>query len=352
MKNNTYYLHISGKNPCLSRAEAETLAKLIGGVLKAEFTHTLIYEFNCSEKEIANMQRRSSCIKEVGRLLGIAEQDPVEMGKVLLELKECFKKLFEGEERLLICIKRICSVGKHISSRDIASIFSRSFGVDPSKVIVRSKGCRGRYLSFIFTDGVVLIGYVISSEGKGRLLQDNPHNLPFYKPGVLNPWFSRLLVNLSLTRNSRVFHDLFCGVGGIVLQALDGVFREAFCFDVSRVMCWGALVNTSRLKPDSIVHIVMCDSTKPPLRSECVESLATDLPYGISVKTVSGSACDIAFKFLNELKNLLKRGGRAVVSMPAYCRVSEEELEGLRIVYKCNMYVHSRLGRTIMVVEK
>ncbi len=352
MNEKTYYLYLSGRNPCLSKAEADTLAGLVGGVLKAEFTNVLIYEFNCSEKELIKIQRRSACIKEIGKLLGITEQDPSELGKLLRDLKGYLKSLVESENKLFVNVKRICSVGEHISSREIAELISKSLGVGFDKIVVRSKGCRGRYLSVIFTDGVVLLGYVISSEGKGRLLQDNPHNLPFYKPGVLNPWFSRLLVNLSLTRNSRAFYDLFCGVGGIILQALDNGFREAFCFDASRIMCWGALVNTSKLKPDSIVHIVMCDSTRPPLRGECIKSLATDLPYGISVKTVSGDACSIALKFLRELKNILKRGGRAVISMPAYCRISEDELYGLRIVYKCNMYVHSKLGRTVMVVEK
>ncbi len=344
MKENLYYFVMSGRHPCLSRAELETLCNATGrGSLVTQFTQVALYRLEGGDAQARRIQVESSTIKEAGKVIALTEQD---ISRVAAELSASCET-YDG--RLRVDVKRIQSLGQHMDINELRRVVAEKLRVNRNrKPESTDKATR---INVILTDGIVIVGEVLSDESKGPLLLENPHDLPFYKPGALNPWFSRILVNLARTPRTRKFVDAFCGVGSIALHAVRLNIKETLCGDASRLMCWGCLVNFRELCSKTMYSIVRWDATRLPLRDESVESLASDLPYGRSVKTISGDTRMIAEKFIVELERVLVKGGRAVLSMPMGAEPDTENIS-LKVKYKCPMYVHSRLSRTILVLEK
>ncbi|MBN1455066.1 MAG: methyltransferase domain-containing protein [Methanomicrobia archaeon] len=187
-----------------------------------------------------------------------------------------------------------------------------------------------------------------------------PHARPFFLPGVIMPKVARAIVNLSGIRAAECLLDPFCGTGGIVLEgAMVGAWIVGA--DIQRKMVYGAQRNMAFFSVPC--ELVMSDARRLPLRSESVDAVVTDLPYGrASVVAGSGIPNDKEARAeylarlyeaaMVEIHRVLKPGKRAVVvsnspSLPALTRGM-----GFLLRDEHSYRVHKSLTRYITVLEK
>uniref|UniRef100_A0A7J3ZJ04 Methyltransferase domain-containing protein n=1 Tax=Fervidicoccus fontis TaxID=683846 RepID=A0A7J3ZJ04_9CREN len=348
MKRSLYYLVYSGKHPCLSKLEAYSL--LEGCRFLLELTQLAVFEVeSLSGEDLINVQRRSSTIKEIGKVLGIATADSVDSFKALLReaLDSC-----PGRE-VLVKFTRIQSVSRSLRKLElIRAMRERLRELCVSNVEVKECKREWRSLySIVLSDGIVLLGKVLSRERKYELLTENPHDLPCYRPGALTPWFSRLLANIAVGRKRfLVLLDPFCGTGSIPLQAMKANQNFVICGELRKDGVYCAKINLDLLG-EGVSEIVRWDALRVPLREGSIDAIVTDLPYGRSTRGLVTEERQLAQQFVERLHRILKRGGRAVVVAPAEWRLSCSPNEKVALRYKCPMYVHSTLTREILVYE-
>ncbi|AFH42978.1 MULTISPECIES: TRM11 family SAM-dependent methyltransferase [Fervidicoccus] len=331
-----FYALLSGKYPCLSRSEFISLLEFYEGNIVLELTNTTIFEVE-DETDAINIQVRSSTIKEVGRVIGIIPSK----GEPLF-----FKYCPNG--KIYIKPHRIQGFLKSLDGNALVSI-ALSF---IKKNCIESRKEDKKTVRVIAADGVLIIGELLSDRGKGDIISQNPHNLPFYKPGALNFWFARLLVNLSISKEGRVFYDPFCGTGSLPLSALNDWEFISICSDIRKDMCYGAKRNLKTLSKVNEFEIIRADARHLPIRERSIGFVATDPPYGRSVKSLFSDSTNLSQDSLKELANILDFGGKIVFSLDR--NIAEKLIipEGLKIKSRCPMYVHNRLTRIIMVMQK
>ncbi|MGC9443827.1 MAG: methyltransferase domain-containing protein [Candidatus Methanospirareceae archaeon] len=188
-----------------------------------------------------------------------------------------------------------------------------------------------------------------------------PHARPFFLPGVIMPKVARAIVNLSGIRATERLLDPFCGTGGILLEgAMLGA--RVVGADIQRKMVYGAQKNMAFFTMPC--ELIISDATRLPLRSESIDAVVTDLPYG-RASVVAASSCipddkDARAEYLArlyeaalvEIHRVLKSGKRAVVvsnspSLPALTRG-----KGFLLCDEHAYRVHKSLTRYITVLER
>ncbi|MEM1619320.1 MAG: hypothetical protein QXU52_00995 [Fervidicoccaceae archaeon] len=335
------YALYSGSHPCLSMAEL--LSFFDEEEILLELTQFVA--LRTSPERAVMAQRLSATIKEVGELLCIGE----------LERREDVGSLLEE------CLREPPTIGVTLSLRTLGSASAIPTGEEILREAARfiegrwgvrvRLGGRGRAgaIRIALVDGLMALGRVLSSESKGALLLENPHELPCYRPGALNAWFARLLFNLASRNQVSKFADFFCGVGTIARQAI-GASLYVLCGELRRDYAECAKLNAGSER-EANCDVVRWDARSPPLRGEAIEAVASDLPYGRSTR---GPNCEeeLARRFIELLPLLLKRGGRAVIVTPMEWRLPRRGEGGLALWRRCPMYVHSALTRQITVYER
>ena len=166
----------------------------------------------------------------------------------------------------------------------------------------------------------------------------------------------RAFVNLSRAsiKNRSLLLDPFCGVGGILLEASSmGIRSIGIDIDVKSAM--GSLTNIRYFNLDQLSDVITSDSMNIAIRSESIDAIATDPPYGRQTIPRGTSLEDLLEKFIHNSADVLKRNRYMVFATPIemdslieeYCRNA-----GLKIMEKHLNFVHSSLTRVIYVVFK
>lgn len=330
------YANISEKFPCLSKAE---LISLLGKNAQfkevASFTGMEIFEIG-DVNEAIKAQRYSSTIKSVGMLsLIIDSVGEVKFFECLGLPKDVEVKRIQGMNRGLRREKAV---------KKVIEIIDRECGTATLEH-------RGGPLEVFLTDGVVIAGVQLSAEGKGEIMQKNPHNLPFYKPGALNPWYARLLVNLASPDMGKVLLDPFCGTATIPLAASEVWGVESLCSDIRRDMCAGAKKNLESLSKTPY-EVIRADASFLPLREGSFSYAVSDPPYNRSVRSLYSNASDLISRANQQIYDLIRPGGIVVLSVDEGLALKMKVPDGFEVRFRCPMYVHNRLTRTIMVMVK
>lgn len=331
-----FYADISEKFPCLSRAELVSLLEKEKSFREVyHFTGLALFELE-SRESLVLAQRRSSTIRSVGAVSIALDA----LGRIWhLKCVESF-----GDIR----VKRVQGMNRKMKREDAARAVE--------KLLNERCGAERRSsaepIDVYMSEGVIIAGTPISSEGKGDVMGRNPHNLPFYKPGALNPWYARLLVNLASPGHGEKLYDPFCGTATIPLAASEvWTGLELLCSDIRRDMCAGARRNLEELS-GAPFEVFRADASLIPARGGAFDFVVSDPPYDRSVRSLYSEAADLLSKTLFQLSNLLKSGGRVVAS------VDEQIARRLSIPsefeqkFRCPMYVHNRLTRTILVLVR
>ncbi|RCV62708.1 tRNA (guanine10-N2)-dimethyltransferase [Methanophagales archaeon] len=203
----------------------------------------------------------------------------------------------------------------------------------------------------LLTEQTCFFCLLLHSTDKKRYGARKPQFRPFFSPGVILPKVARALVNLSGINENELFLDPFCGTGGLLLEA--GMIGALVVgLDVQEQMVRGTAENLNFYGLTGA--LIVGDAAKIALRDNCIDAIATDMPYGrSSLIAQAGFRPSLERLFpdaLAEIHRLLKPGGKAVVvSNFPYSRSLRHSFRVLETyVYR----VHKSLNRYITVLKK
>lgn len=320
--------------PCLSLLE---LKGLIGkDTIEEVFTGVAIIRETDKDK-MKKAIHNSSCLKETGIIIKV---------KNIEDWREDINLPTNCEE-LRIITRRIGGYGEAIRKQDIIGYLKERYKnkkiLESKKPQLTNNSCE---LTIIITEGIIIYGIPLYHQGKSNLLSINPHNLPYYSPGALNPWFSRLLTNIA-GNNGKILLDPFCGTASIPIWSINS-YHTILCGDINPTHCKGGLTNYCHLRGfDGTINVIRWDYKYLPIRKESIDVLVTDLPYGRSVRSKGTSEKELSEIFFETFYMYLKQNGVATIStsedLHMYYKKSLEFLDA-----KCQMFVHNKLNRVIL----
>lgn len=166
---------------------------------------------------------------------------------------------------------------------------------------------------------------------------------PYHHPTSLQPWWGRLLLNLSGVKDGTVL-DPFCGAGGIILEAgMLGI--KGVGVDKDESVVEGARENLWFFHADECV-IEHADFLE--WEGNKFDAIVTDLPYGRSSQLFGEELHGLYSK---AFEKMLTHSKKAVVMGPEDLSELLEE-SGWRVASVFDFYVHKSLRRWIHVCER
>ncbi len=269
------------------------------------------------DREVKGVARRSSTIKAVGQVLAISH-DPGEINESLKG--NCFSiypDVILGREK-----------------ERFHALYSESV-----RGVKTSRSCQK--LDLVFTDGVILAGLREEERDSKSLIEHS--RKPFSQSGTMDPYTSRLMVNLARPR--RVL-DPFAGLGSILIEA-EWLGYRAVGLDVDLRMIGKAKVNLEYFGYSS--ELIQGSATALPYTRGF--SVVTDPPYGRSSNAKGMKLEELYQGFLSEVAEILE--GRLVFAADSNMDWRDViRSAGLRTVYTHFLYQHKSLSRAIYVVER
>ena len=337
-----YYFIINQAFPCLSRIELESLLKKHGGgTIKNELTGVFLASAS-NDEVIIKIQSISSTLKETGRILMIMPLETEMESDCLFAHDPCI------DGKPYIKPKRIQGFGKTCLEENV---IDKIYSLLKKKCNGKLKKSPKKLVRALYTDGLIIVGEVLSMVKKGGLIKRNPHNLPYYTPGALNPWYTSLLVNIASSKNEFI-NDPFCGTGGFPLASAELLRKESICSDIRGNVCLGSLKNVFQLKKDNYINIVRADARFLPIRKGIEATIVTDPPYGRSVRGVGAHEVELINEFLVEADNILHHGSVIILSIPQGMARKLRYKDHYSKNRGCLMYIHNKLTRIILVLMK
>ena len=210
------------------------------------------------------------------------------------------------------------------------------------KAVKFSRECK--VLDAVFTEGLIILGERTAERDNESLLAHAKK--PFSQSGTLSVDLARALVNLAKSRGS--VYDPFVGLGGVLIEAAwEGL--ECYGSDVDLKVLKKAAVNLSSFGYSC--ELFQADATLRDLRE--VEAIATDPPYGRSVRVEAKDLIALYEGFFSVASEMLKKGGRlAFVTDSRLWFYDVLKGLGLRVLSISKVYEHKSLTRAVYVVEK
>ncbi len=199
----------------------------------------------------------------------------------------------------------------------------------------------------VLTEDKCVFGRLIESVDRGQYEVRRPQQRPFFHPGVLLPRFARALVNIS-SLSDGILLDPFCGTGGILIEAAL-IGAQCVGIDVQQKMVLGTGFNLKYYDMGGM--LIVGDACETPLKSEKVDAVVTDLPYGKSALIQARSLEHLYHDSLREIYRVLKKNKKAViVSQIPLDKLADEV--GFIVRERHQQRVHRSLTRQIIVLQK
>ena len=301
-------LQLSRQDPALARAEAESLFP------KAKALHSELLLVDGDPKLLSRLV-----------LTRFA-------GKLLAEAGDCGSLKLPAYKSFAVRVSRVA--GKEGTRGIVDAVASRVKG----KVDLKAPTAVIR----VFTDGKK---YWAAEElyeysQKAFAARDVNARLVF-NPTSLQPKWGRLLVNLTGATKGKVL-DPFCGVGGILLEAVDMGLR-AQGVEISEGYAEGARENAWFYRMEKKVKVDNADFLE--WKGGEFDAVVTDLPYGKS-SGLFGKKIDELY--LAAFRKMKKHSKKLVVMAHSDLRPLLKKA-GWKTDAKFDMYVHRSMRRHIHV---
>jgi len=176
-----------------------------------------------------------------------------------------------------------------------------------------------------------------------------PRSRAFFHPSAIFPKLSRALVNFSGVQAGGDFLDPFSGTGSLLIEA-SIIGAEPVGVDVARKMVRGARRNALKYGQPWL-GVVRGDSRSLPIRQ--VDAIATDIPYGRASSAGGVESSELLSSLTRVAADVLPSGGKLVVMHPKSLEVGPLVRSGeLRVEEELDIYMHSKLTRTISVMRR
>ncbi len=218
-------------------------------------------------------------------------------------------------------------------------------------------------LTFFFDKNKVYCGLLLR-EISNNFDKRKSHLRPRPSPTSLHPKLARAMVNLTgIKYNGETIADLFCGSGGIPLEAGLMGFKTV-ANDINKKMLWKTLVNLRYYK------IKDCRLMKKDILkiSDKFDYVVSDLPYGLNssvyyknsqrkgkIKVKNNKKMikeleNFYLRILLKLKKIAKK--KIILIFPHFVNYRKLiKKSGLKLKNEFSIYVHKSLTRRIVVLE-
>ncbi len=173
---------------------------------------------------------------------------------------------------------------------------------------------------------------------------------PFFNPDTIHPKIARAMVNLSRSGSGDMFLDPFCGSGGLLLEATSiGSFPIGI--DNDHRILWGCRRNLDYF--ETPFSGICADARNIPFRSQSIDAIATDPPYGRSSSTRKSDIATLLKASLTELTDVLTTSRYICFAIPLeHYNESIIDSKEYSIVEEHSVYVHRSLTRHIVVLKR
>jgi tRNA G10 N-methylase Trm11 len=227
-----------------------------------------------------------------------------------------------------------------LKNEDVSCRFVTSKEKTLSSVVVeQNKLVRsGREIVYIGNGKEVLIGITkavqpfkrLSERDYGRPARDD-------RSGMLPPKLAQIMINCAKINSDEILLDPFCGSGTIITEALLMNYRIINGSDISAKAISDSEENVKWLKEqytiDTVPHLKVLDARRlsSAYKSETVAGIVTETYLGpqrgaVDLKKISIELSLLYNQVLQEMYSILKKGGRAVIALPAFMRNGEPQL--------------------------
>jgi tRNA (guanine10-N2)-dimethyltransferase len=337
---------VSGEHRTLPHAEIRAILKSQEINFKETAASTKLLRATADSSALDAVARRSVMYEQCGVEIAVTSQ---------------------GKKRLLSLLSRM-DLSRHFANRRSFAVRSLRIGgalryLDRSKLereiggVLQQKS-RGVKVDLdrpdvmflcIVSSRSLLLGVVTHSRVPGLIASRRPRKRPVFHPSTMQPKLARCVVNLARPPDGAIFLDPFCGVGGILLEAV-AIHCRAIGADADPRMIRGTRTNLTHYgaKP---FGLIVADATKIPIRA--VESIVTDPPYGREASTRGRKLYALIQEFLPAAYGVLSRKGYLCICCPSELRImSIARRSGFKLIESHLLYVHRSLTRRILVLRK
>lgn len=353
---NSYIFLLSGEN--INLAKEEVLA--LGNYTKYKLIEKLLIIDTKKSIDINKLSNRLAFTKSIHKLLFQCSRKDL-----INKLKNYdWNSVYKDDFCVRIInnkkIKNIVFNEKRIAEYAWRKIKNPKVNLDNPKTLI----------TFFFSKDKVYCGLLLKAIPHD-FDKRKPHLRPRPSPTSLHPKLARAMVNLTGIRDkSETIADLFCGSGGIPLEAGLMGFKT-IANDINKKMLWKTLVNLRYYKIKDY-KLMNKDILKI---KEKFYYVASDLPYGLNssvyfnkknlprMRVSKLTSSQIRANFFSEelenfylkiamkLKKIVKK--RIILIFPHFINYKKLiKKSGLKLRHDFGIYVHKSLTRRIVVLEK
>ncbi|MCS7112677.1 MAG: THUMP domain-containing protein [Candidatus Bathyarchaeota archaeon] len=337
-------VRVSGWHPSLPKAEVKAVLEAEGLAYDTLLDSRMLLMVESDEASIEALKRRCSYVRRIALWIASCGSDPDSVTDALS--KADLHSFMESNRSFKVYAERLdpsmCGLSKRLEEAAGDTIRRRGFKVDLEKP---------DYTILCFIDsGLAHIGLQVSRLRFTDLFMDRlPIRRPALHPSTLQPDIARCLVNLSRAEVGDFLLDVFCGVGGILIEAaMLGCRVAGIDMDMEMLRKAEANLRGYRLTFDGLIR---GDARKLPFSN--VDRIVTDPPYGRASSTKGVDPVKLIGDFLQEAYDVVKRGGYLCFMSPIEFEASKLiENTGFTIIEKHTQRVHGNLTREIFVCRR
>lgn len=342
--NRRILVRVSGWHPSLPKAEVKAVLEAEGLAYDVILDSRMLLLVETDESSIEALERRCSYVRRIALWIASCRADPESIIDTLSRID--FPSLMEEGRSFRVDTERLDPSMRGLSRRLEAAagdaIGRKGFRVDLEKP---------DYIVVCFLDsGLAHIGIQVSRLKFTELFMDRiPIRRPALHPSTLQPDIARCLVNLSRARAGDFLLDVFCGVGGILIEAaLIGCRIAGIDMDMDMIRKAESNLRGYGLVFDGLIR---GDARRIPFSN--VDRIVTDPPYGRASSTKGVDPVKLIDDFLHEAYNTIRKGGYLCFMSPIEFEVSKlVEDAGFVILEKYIQRVHGNLTREIFVCRR
>ncbi len=338
----TYYLILKGNNKDLATTEFETLWNLYyNEKIKLKREENVMYCF--SSKNIINSSHELLKRLTLTNYLGIVIKENKNFEQFKDNLK--FDEIKEAQNlKFAIRLKK--------SKHELEIPYPEKALAKPiwdllenPKVSLEKPDIEYNFiLSSKIKDKIVMTKKL--HENPKEYMQRMPKFRPVVMPYTLKSDMARAAVNLLNLKEGTVL-DPFCGIGGILLEAVDMNFKV-----IGNDISWNDLKyfkqNFDHYYPKAKYKRILADSSKPFLKDNSVDGIVSDIPYGRCSRKLGE---DLYENFLKNAKNYLKPGKRMVIIYANFVEFKDLALKYFDKVVEIDEFINRSMTRHILVLE-
>ena len=337
---------VSGEHRTLAHAEIRAILQSSGIDFKETAASTKLLRIIANSSGLDAVAKRSVMFEQCGFEIATTTRGKKRLLSQLsgIDLSRHFAKRHSFAVRSL----RVGGASRYLNraslERDIGGVLKeRSHGVR-----VNLDHPDVTFLCIVSSRGL-LLGEVTHSRVPGLIASRRPRKRPVFHPSTMQPKLARCIVNLARPPDGGTLLDPFCGVGGILLEAV-AIRCRAIGADADPRMIRGARTNLTHYGAEPF-GLIVADATKIPIHS--VESIVTDPPYGREASTRGRRLHGLIREFLPKAHSVLSEKGHLCICCPSELRImSLAERAGFKLVESHLLYVHRSLTRRILVLRK